>query len=202
MDDDDWKFWFDAVPEYEWHLDAAPERAREEAFRIAVPWAQSISVSGRALARSRTGDPLGARLTVTATAESPYGQATVREAPGIVIWLPVARSMSGHEAIAAVLRKVEGIGVEVSPPSRVGGFRLPNEQRAVEAVETAEAAVLTARENLAAAQGTLTAESRYVKLLYEQGKDVLEPIVREALAELGGQVDRRSCVVTWSLRTR
>ena len=34
----------------------------------------------------------------------------------------------------------------------------------------------------------LEMETRFLKLLYEQGEDVLEPVVREALQELGAQV--------------
>ena len=161
-----------------------------DALNAAVPWAKAALALADPLAETRTGDPLAVRFNVVAIGEPEgrYSEPRTYEAPSYLVWLPTPTGVSGEERIAMLLRLVEGVGAEVPPPGWIEDFKLPNQVQAEIALDEARGRVADASANLETAEASLHFESRFGKLLYEQGKEVLEPIVREALVALGAEV--------------
>ena len=192
VETDWWQFWFDALPEYSWHFTGDPTPLADSVWQLkaAVPWAQGAVAKIAPLATTRTGEALGAQVTVVAMgpvagSRSSTPELRAEEAPGRIFWLPTPTDVSPWERISMLLSKLEDIEVATPAPEWIDAWRLP-------AQIDAERAVTSARESVAEAEATLTAaeelarvESRFSRLLYEQGKDALEPIVREALELLG-----------------
>lgn len=107
---------------------------------------------------------------------------------GPVIWLPLPTEVSAEDAINLILRERYGVRPERIAPSWVAAYQLPAE-------EPIQAEMTRIREDIrqleirfAAAEQQLQSEARFRKLLYEQGEDALEPVVRDALRALGAQV--------------
>ncbi|HTS17520.1 MAG TPA: hypothetical protein VMP11_08100 [Verrucomicrobiae bacterium] len=108
---------------------------------------------------------------------------------GRLVWLPPPTEISETEAVELILRERFGFRVEVAAPTWVGQFVLPREAplrseiaRLVEELKQHQMGLVDVRKRAAH-------ESRFRKLLYEQGEDVLEPVARDALRELEAKVD-------------
>jgi hypothetical protein len=97
--------------------------------------------------------------------------------------------VSVHEAIDDLLRKVAGVSIEAASPDWLDAYRLPNELRAAELVGVRKGELAAAEGALEEAESALAAEAALGRLLYEQGKDALEPAVRFALSEVGAVVE-------------
>lgn len=108
---------------------------------------------------------------------------------GVVYWLPAPTEANVNEAIDLILRERYGLQFEKSPPSWLNIFETPNMQPIINGIREKEATIKGLIDQLKIDQSRLAQESRFLKLLYEQGEDVLEPIVRDTLRELGAVVE-------------
>ena len=107
---------------------------------------------------------------------------------GYVIWLPPPTEISDYDAISLILQKRYGLQLEQTPPNWVKNYKLPQQIPIEEKIFHHEQEIKHLEKELAIAQQHLQNASRFRKLLYEQGVEGLEPIVREALRELGATV--------------
>lgn len=107
---------------------------------------------------------------------------------GTVYWLPVTTSMNDTDAIDLLLRERLGIRFKRSAPTWIDHYTLPwqviAESRYAACTEQIEAATCQSR----LLMQELESESRFLQLLYEKGEDVLEPVVRDALRQIGATV--------------
>jgi hypothetical protein len=106
-----------------------------------------------------------------------------------IVWLPASDKCSVAEAIDRILLERYGIAEEARVPEWALPYSLPAEAPIAQEIavlgeerRTVEARISKAREQASRA-------SRPRLLLYEKGKEVLEPIVREVLRELGARVE-------------
>jgi hypothetical protein len=106
-----------------------------------------------------------------------------------IIWLPKPDRLPVAEAIDLILRERYGLGQVTRLPEWALSYSLPDEleiQREIERLEEerrdVESRISDAR------QRALDAASPRA-LLFEKGKDALEPVVRDALRRLGGRVE-------------
>jgi hypothetical protein len=106
---------------------------------------------------------------------------------GSIIWLPAPTEISDYEAVNLILSKRYEINLEQSVPSWLDQFNLPNLNPIRETIEELKREIAILQEQIASAQGELLHQSRFLKLLYEQGEQ-LESVVLDALQELGANV--------------
>lgn len=186
----DWRFWFDHVTKYEWHFLDSPRQGdlwKTQQAASAVPGASHFVAEWSSLAETRYGQPIGISLTIYAVSDqSSRPEIIAKSNP--VLWLHASTELGDHEAIDLLLREFGGLQPEEAPPPWLDAFRLPNEHQAESEVHERERELGAAEEALSAAKQKAVQEGRYAQLLYAHGKDVLEPVVREALALLGGTV--------------
>lgn len=111
---------------------------------------------------------------------------------GPVYWLPEPTEVTTSEAIDLILRERYGFQFERTPPTWITEFPLPSQKPIVQEIGDKELKIVELTTQLAAAKRRFVEASKFQKLLYEQGEDVLEPIVRDGLRELGANVDDQS----------
>jgi hypothetical protein len=186
--DSDWSFWFGQMDGFEWHFLDQPQPLPPEvdAVRAAqrvLQQATGFDATWEPLAATRFRQPLGVAITVRALSST-----MVAVESGPVIWLPQLKELSSHEAVDLLLRKFAGVGAEEPLPSWLSEFRLPREVEADEAIVARRGEAAKSAAALEDAEETASRERRFNKLLYEKGKEILEPIVREALEVLGAKV--------------
>ena len=108
---------------------------------------------------------------------------------GHVFLLPRPTEGTLEEAIDFLLRDRYEVVTEDRRPDWVDRFELPKEMAprevAAERYEAARQAFLEHQE----AQAEAEREARFRKLLYETGEEALEPVVRDALRQLGATVE-------------
>jgi hypothetical protein len=108
---------------------------------------------------------------------------------GNVIWLPRATKISDYDAIDLILKERYGLQFEQAPPQWVAAYKLPEQIPIEEEISHHEQEIQRLKNELTTAQQRLQDVSRFRKLLYEQGVEGLEPVVRDALRELGAKVN-------------
>ena len=179
---------------FEWHFWNHPrpttDPSKVGAGRAAVPWADRFVAQWEPLASTRYGDPLGVGLEIVAGREVEPGsrfasaQFSTEAAPAAVYWLHQWTELTQHDAVAELLRVVIGLTVETPRPEWVDGFRLPSEIAAAEKVEERERELAAASNAVALARAGAADEGRFAGLLFEQGKERLEPLVRDVYLAL------------------
>jgi hypothetical protein len=188
--DSEWTFWFDNVRKYSWHFVDDPKPSDPWAAKAAaqgVKGAEFFVAEWTPLAETRFGEPIGVSLTLYAVGSHEGDPKVIAESSPIV-WLHALTELDDKKAVDLLLSRFAGIAVEQPAPDWLRAFRLPKEVSAEEAVVKSQEAVADADAQLRGAREDAARESRFGKLLYEQGKDVLEPVVREALEMLGATV--------------
>jgi len=108
---------------------------------------------------------------------------------GRVVWLPPPTEISDTEAVELILRERYGFRIEAAAPNWVGQFVMPREAPLRSEIAHLGEEINRQQAELADTRKRATHEGRFRKLLYEQGEDVLEPVVRDALRELEAKVD-------------
>ncbi len=108
---------------------------------------------------------------------------------GEIIWLPPTTKISNHDAINLILSERYGLKIEEVLPIWIENYKLPNQIIIEEIICNYINEINNLKSKLTIEQQKLKVEKRYHKLLYEQGVDGLEPIVREVLRELGATVN-------------
>jgi len=106
-----------------------------------------------------------------------------------VLWLPAATRVSPSGAVDRLLASRYGLAAQAPEPAWLNDILLP-----AEIPIRGEIAALTKQRSEVSSQidrasVDLIRERQFLQLLYEQGEDVLEPVVREALRHLGADVE-------------
>jgi hypothetical protein len=195
---DGWESWFDHVARFDWHFVQTPTPTREEwvlrAVLEAVPRAHLVAGEWDHLAETRFGEPVGVRMRLFAvrqeTGSSRWGGdqiETVAES-GNIYWLPSPTDISDHEGVDLVLREFLGVAASAPEPPWRESFRLPREKEALTRIEVRREELALASSALKEAEAIAAAEASFGRLLFEQGKEALEGVARDALAELGADV--------------
>lgn len=149
------------------------------------PQASTLEVYGQPIATTRYGKSLAVRFTYRALDERAR---VILAESGNAIWLPPPTDLMPEEAIRLLLASRYGVAARSTQPDWTAKYKLPDEHEAEAQVdEKLQAAQLAARE-LKDARAQLDSARGYKALLFEQGKAVLEPLVRRALQDLGAQV--------------
>lgn len=163
-------------------------------LRVVHPDANDLQVRMTALAQTRFQQPIAFELRLRAVHidESYIVSAshvhTLKES-GRAIWLPFPTEISDYEAVDLILREQYGLRFEQAPPDWVEIYKLPRQLPIEEEISQHQQDIQRLKQELAVAQQRLQEASRFRKLLYEQGIDGLEPVVRDALRELGAKID-------------
>jgi hypothetical protein len=87
-----------------------------------------------------------------------------------------------------ILRERYGLRFEQAPPPWAQAYKLPAQVRIETKIGGIQEEVQSLTRELMATREQLEETTRFRRLLYEQGEDGLEPVVRDALRELGAQV--------------
>ena len=186
-----------------WHFYATSEfrsasRDLSHYLHLVHPQANDIRLNIRPLAQTRFQQPIAFELRYLAVhVERPDYLFHERAEPlavnpivesGRVIWLPPPTEISAYEAVDLILRERYGLCFEQAPPAWVETYRLPLQVPIEGEIAQYEDEMQRLTDELAAARERLQDATRFRRLLYGQGEDVLEPVVRDALQELGAQV--------------
>ena len=150
---------------------------------IGVPWANTIRPSTASLAETRFHRSIGFRLWFDASGKRG------NTLSGDIYWLPETTEISVSESIDLILRDRYRLVFERIAPQWIKSFQLPSQITIIESIQEKEKMVMDLTDKLENDRLALDQESRFLKMLYEQGEDVLEPIVRDALRNLGAKVE-------------
>jgi hypothetical protein len=115
-------------------------------------------------------------------------QGRSRKESGNVIWLPGVTKISDYDAVNLILKERYGLQFEQAPPDWVAAYKVPEQIPIEEEISHHEQEIQRLKKELTTAQQRLQDASRFRKLLYEQGVEGLEPVVRDTLRELGAIV--------------
>ncbi len=183
----DFEFYFALVRHWSFYLHANVRKDYlvGDYAAVANPHANAISLTSTiSLAENRAERPIGFAIS-SGLLRGGYRL----KSSGAIYWLPEPTEASTAEAIDLVLRERYGLRFETVPPDWIADFSLPAQSPIAEEISKCESAIHQTFAQLKSARERLTTASRFQKLLYEQGEDMLEPIVRDALRELGASVD-------------
>lgn len=190
---DEWQPFYEAVSRWPWIATGEyGENGTSPAAYLApvMSKANDLRVALNPLALTRFQKPIGLEIQVTAyVTDHTAGVHHPVAHASPVFWLPAPDKLSPPEAIDLILRERYGLASETRLPEWAAGYSLPTEAPVKDEIVRLE----DERERL----GALAAEARNRAaqaarprlLLYEKGKDTLEPVVRAALRELGARVE-------------
>lgn len=194
--DPEFTYYFQYVRE--WSFFATSEYAEARFYpvpylRLVNPQADDLRISLNPIAQTRFQKPIAFKLRfqVVRTSESyvSYETTTVTlQESGTVIWLPGATKISDYEAVDLILKERYRLQFEQAPPDWVEAYKLPEQIPIEQKIFHHEQEIQQLKKELITAQQRLQDASRFRKLLYEQGVEGLEPVVRDALRELGATV--------------
>ncbi|MDX6529994.1 MAG: hypothetical protein QOH41_2284 [Blastocatellia bacterium] len=182
----EFEFYFSLVRHWSFYYHAASHKPylMESYAAVAHPNADSISlISTLPLAENRFQRPIGFSMSFGL-----FRRGSPLKTSGVVYWLPEPTEVSTVEAIDLILRERYGLRFETVAPDWIRDFSLPDQLPIAEQISNRESTIREAFAQLQAARERLTAASRFQRLLYDQGEDMLEPIVRDALRALGATV--------------
>lgn len=109
---------------------------------------------------------------------------------GRVIWLPPTTEIFDSEAIELLLKEKYEVFREESPPHWIDQYLLPDEAPIRERIEHIQDRIAQLSDELKQAEEGLKVATRFKRLLYETGEAVLEPVVLDALRELGATIEQ------------
>lgn len=186
-------YYFEIVRGWSFYLEGIRENKSgfsKQYLTIGVPGANSMRTGLMPLAETRFHRPIGFKLVFDA-AELGQSRSPARfmKTSGDVFWLPAPTEASVAEGIDLILRQRYGLQFERVPPEWIGNFQLPAQLPIQQAISERETAIAELTRQLEADRQNLAQTSRFLKLLYEQGEDVLEPVARDALRYLGARVE-------------
>lgn len=198
--DQEFEYYFRHVQQWSYHvtnemLDNLPRYSGgSEYLRVIDPRTARLSGSVSSIANTRFQQPIAFELKFWALAEKRIVR--MDEEPfellkesGRIIWLPPPTTITRSDAVRLILQERYGIGTVQEPPAWVQMYPLPNEIPLQEEILRLDQGIQRLEEELAAIQLGLDEEQWFRGLLYEQGENVLEPIVRDSLRILGAQVE-------------
>jgi len=153
------------------------------------PIASNLHCQVAPVAQTRYKRPIAFRLMFQAVFENTEGIQEKLKESGSIIWLPPTTEISDYEAVNLILRERYNLSLEDEPPTWAERFRLPLQIPIETNIFHLQQEIKQLEEKLIVAQQELEGAVQFRKLLYEQGVDGLEPVVRDALRELGAFVD-------------
>jgi len=163
---------------------------------IGIADADTIQPLWKALATTRFGQPIALVFRINAgRAKEPLGLVVDYGQPQVdlirtsspVYWLPALTEMSGAEAVDLILAERFQIATEQRAPEWLGEFSLPREDEVADEIVELEAEQEALMANIAKAHLRAKVAAVPSVLLYGKGKE-LEPVVRDALRDLGAEV--------------
>jgi hypothetical protein len=203
---EEWQFFFEHVRSWSWIATGETGPAYQDMRTYLEPVARDathVFVAPEALAQTRSGSAIGLVIRIAAVkvyrhnpAWSPVATAGgIAEAQDVVavaspvFWLPSPDQLSIAEAIDLILRQRFGLQQKARTPDWARWYRLPAEVSLLAEIAKLESErheleyrILDARQRAAEAAAP-------TGLLYEKGKEVLEPVVRTTLRTLGARVE-------------
>lgn len=196
----DFEFYFQQVKSWSFYAEEVIQtRPLGPQFFVTVGWpsANAVTTTVEPIATNRVGRAIAVSLEFNLF-HSKHAQAGVIK-PGSassalltahhspLYWLPRATELTDIEAVDLLLAERYGVRRTTNMPQWVNGYRLPGQQKALATAVSLDSEIKKTQAQLAAAEKTLMEETRFHGLLYETG-EVLEDVVRDALAELGASV--------------
>ncbi len=181
--DKSFSFYFQRLNRWSYHITGL---VRSDSY-----WASHIHAEMQPIAETRFQRAIACQIEFKevekdGSKHAPTTKVTARSGP--VIWLPPPTEITAEEAINLILKERNGLRFEKVAPEWITAYQLPAEvpieaemRRLREEIRQLEAAYLLTEQQL-------KTEARFRKLLYEQGEDALEPVVRDALRLLGAHV--------------
>lgn len=164
--------------------------------------ANTISVQLEPVAATRFEKAIGLRVRVGAVRVYRYNppESPVASSAGIaegrevteaspVFWLPAPDRTSPSEAIDLILRDRYGVAAEARLPDWAAAYSLPVEIPIREEIAELEQDRRRVESQISDARERAAEAARPRVLLYEKGKEALEPIARDALRNLGARVE-------------
>jgi hypothetical protein len=199
--DEEWAFYFSKLSTYEWFMGGEMGAGFQDPTHylraVGIVDADALRPFYKTLAETRFGRPIALAFQVAAARfKEPlglvvdYGEQEVElvRSSSSIYWLPALSEPSGAEAVDLILAERFRISTQQRLPEWLDEYVLPIEAEIADEIAGLEAE----REALAAhiAKARLRAEHAAAPraLLYEKGKKALEPVVRDALRELGAVV--------------
>lgn len=188
---DDWQPFFNHLTVWNWIISGDPNSSVASAHEYLSPVtddADSLSFKHTPVAETRFQKPIAIRLSLLA-------QRILSETPGPVLesgpvyWLPTPDKISAGEAIDLLLRGRYGIAQEARVPEWIDDYSLPAEAPIADEIDRLNHELEERGQQLSAAARRAEDAARPRRLLFEKGKQTLEPIVRDALREVGARVD-------------
>ncbi|MTJ15282.1 hypothetical protein FJR11_22500 [Anabaena sp. UHCC 0187] len=143
----------------------------------------SMRIHKFSIAETKYKKPIGYEINIRVTHEGK----TITS--GNIIYLPPTTKISNYDAINLILTNRYNLQLEQISPPWLENYKLPNQIFIEDKISNYISDIQYLESQLTMEQEKLKVEKRYHKLLYEQGVDGLEPIVREVLRELGAIVD-------------
>src|SRR5258706_5388902 len=192
--DSSFAFYFDFVHSWSFHLANLREKFADftrQYLQVIAPTADMISPVITNLAETRFSSPIGFRLQFQffeKVHDYSDNHKLIKDS-GFVYWLPAPTEIDTAEAIDYILRQRYAIQFEKIPPEWIGKFQLPSQLPILAEIQEKESRISELEMQLVMERQKLIKASQFLKLLYEQGEDVLEPVVRDALRELGASVE-------------
>ncbi|MEH2174497.1 hypothetical protein [Nostoc sp.] len=164
-------------------------------LNLVHPQADDLGIRYHSLAQTRFQEDIAFRMKFQALGvaggnfiDSQKPLAVLRIS-GDVICLPIPTEISAQEAVDLILQERYKLQFESTPPAWIEAYKLPHELPIEAEIDRCKDAIKQLEKELTAATIRLGEESRFRKLLYEQGEAALEPVVRDVLRELDAQVD-------------
>lgn len=190
--DSDFGYYFDLVHQWSFYFTKFADKAGgfpQSYASVAGVSGYPVRARARALAETRFARPIGFLMYFEVLETQDRSNSAVAARSGDIFWLPAPTKTDAVEAINLILRKRYGLQFEKNPPVWISRFQLPSQLPVVSEIQEKERLIADLQNQLEIERHRLTQVSRFLKLLYEQGEDVLEPIVRDALRELGASVE-------------
>jgi hypothetical protein len=196
--DDDFDWYLDRVERWFWWIEVdnftKNGHVLAECLKEAGPVVQILNPSVQPLASTRFGNTIAFMLKYVATSATNVTRVSGRRTTrnniagtfGPLVWLP-RMTKAPAEGVDLVLDHMLGIGGVEQAPDWLERYRMPQEEAALNQLESLEADMQELEERIRLAEERLRNERRFKKLLYEQGSE-LEVAVREALEMLGATV--------------
>lgn len=201
LKDDEWDFYFSRLTRYEWFLSGEVGARHQDPthyFRaIGIHGADGMIPQFEAIAKTRFEKPIAISFRLFAarhkqqpglalTYREPELEPVRRSSP--VHWLPSLPGIAAAEAVDLILAERYGLSTEQRRPGWVDGYSLPAEERVAAEIRRLEEDREALARRLADARLRAEEAAAPSALLYEKGKNELEPPVRGALGELGADV--------------
>jgi hypothetical protein len=146
--------------------------------------AANIGVSLKSIAETRFHKPIGIKANLQLL--DAHGDTVVVSSD--IYWLPPTTRISHYEAVDLLLRERYGVSSEQTAPDWVSSYHLPRQHPIENEINEHEREIDRLEGQLVTARRRLTEETRFQQLLFERGEP-LELIVRDALRELGAEVE-------------